>query len=353
MELTTLEISRYSNVNVSVDTSRDVVDPQKLAFFRGPVPVYFWVLSAINGTTTLVCNAVVIFIMLRRDRLYQNSANWLLLSLAFSDLTVGVIMIPSLFICYFSTTIKCDWDVNKKVFDLFLYISVANLSFLTMDRYIAVVFPFKYPLIITRQTTINLLITAWLFPLLVFIIPLIVTFLSIPNQEKVIVEQTFVVVKVSLFELLPSVLMLLAYLHIFRISRRHTKHINSILRSIRKSSTCETKWRAKSTIKVFCVVVPLFVICWSLAAWREICSTFVACSVQPTVVHVSRLLLKGHSMIDPIVYALHKKEIRKKLSKNAGCLALLQTTMRKPKTNSDNSGRRPRDRTSQFAQSSL
>lgn len=312
---------------MSADVSSNI-DSKKLAFFWGPVPTYFWVLSAINGLITLVCNGVVIFIILKRERLFRNPGNWLLLSLAFSDLTVGIIMIPSLFVCYFST-VPCNWDVNKKVYDLFLYISVTNLCFLTMDRYIAVVFPLKYTLLVPRNSTIKLLATAWLFPLVVCVIPLILGFLPIAETKKKQAEYVFVAIKVSIFELLPCALMLLAYMHIFQISRRHVRHINSIQRSLRKGHLASrTEWRAKSTIKVFCVVVPLFVVCWSLATWREICSAFNRCLIPPTAVHISRLLLKGHSMIDPIVYALHKKDIRKELLKNAGLSQLLTLNAR-------------------------
>lgn len=321
---------------MSADTDSEI-DSKKLEFFWGPVPTYYWVLSAINGLITLVCNGVVIFIILKRERLYRSPGNWLLLSLAFSDLTVGIIMIPSLFICYFST-IPCNWDVNKKIYDLFLYISVTNLCFMTMDRYIAVVFPLKYTLLVPRKSTIKLLVTAWLFPLAVCAISFILSFLSISEATKQQAEQTFVAIKVTIFELLPCGLMMLAYIHIFQISRRHARHISSLHRSIRRrSSASETKWRAKSTIKVFCVVVPLFVICWTLASWREICSAFNRCSIPPTAVHISRLLLKGHSMIDPIVYALHKKDIRKELLRTAGMSQLLALDVRPRRSGSENS----------------
>ena len=315
--------------------SNSSIDSKKLAFFWGPVPIYYWVLSAMNGLITLVCNAVVIFIILKRERLFRNPGNWLLLSLAFSDLAVGIIMIPSLFICYFST-VPCNWDVNKKVYDLFLYISVSNLCFLTMDRYIAVVFPLKYTLLVPRNSTIKLLVTAWLFPLAVCVTHFILSFLPIAETKKKRAEQVFVAIKVSVFELLPCALMLLAYMHIFKISRRHVRHINSIQRSLRgRNSASETRWRAKSTIKVFCVVVPLFVVCWALASWREICSAFNRCSIPPTAVHISRLLLKGHSMIDPIVYALHKKDIRKELLQSAGLSQLVTLNVRPRRSGSE------------------
>ena len=322
---------------MSADSIKNI-EARKLQFFWGPVPTYYWVLSAINGIITLLCNGVVIFIVFTRERLYRNPTNWLLLSMAFSDLAVGIIMIPSLFICYFST-IPCDWDVNKKVYDLFLYISVTNLCFLTMDRYIAVVFPLKYVLLVPRKLTVKLIVTAWLFPLFMCIIPFILQVLPTAEAKKHEAEKIHVAIKLVLFEMLPCVIMLLAYLHIFLISRRHMRHINSLNKSIRRerSSTNETKWRAKSTIKVFCVVVPLFVVCWTLASWREICSVFDTCSVPATAVHVSRLLLKGHSMIDPIVYALHKKDIRKELQKTAGLSELLALNLRPRRSGSDRS----------------
>ena len=325
------------NIKAALDAvmstnASDNINAKKLEFFWGPVPVYYWVISSLNGLVTLVCNGVVIFIILKRERLHRNPTNWLLLSLAFSDLTVGIIMIPSLFICYFST-VACNWDVNKKVYDLFLYISVTNLCFLTMDRYVAVVFPLKYMVLVPRKTTIKLLITAWVFPLLACLIPFILQLIPIPETKKHEAEKVIVAIKLGIFELLPCVFMLLAYMHIFQISRMHVRHINSINRNIRRerSSTNETKWRAKSTIKVFCVVVPLFVVCWTLASWREICSVFQVCSVSATAVHISRLLLKGHSMIDPIVYALHKKDIRKELVKTTANLSILRILNARPR----------------------
>ena len=237
------------------------IEAKKLEFFWGPVPTYFWVISAVNGVITLVCNGLVIFIILKRDRLFRNPTNWLLLSLALSDLTVGIIMIPSLFICYFSS-IPCNWSVNKKVYDLFLYVSVTNLCFLTMDRYIAVVFPLRYTLLVSRRSTIKLLITAWLLPLFACIAPYVVNVLPISENQKEEAAKVLVAIKLGIFELLPCFIMFLAYMHIFQISKRHARHISSINKSIRRerSSTNQAKWHAKSTIRVFCVVVPLFVV---------------------------------------------------------------------------------------------
>ena len=245
-------------------------------------------------------------------------------------------MIPSLFICYFST-IVCDWGVNKKIYDLFLYVSVTNLCFLTLDRYIAVVFPLKYALLVPERLTIKLLVTAWLFPIFLFLIAFVLQSLPIADSKKQEAVKIHVAIKLGIFEIIPCLVMLLAYIHIFLISRRHARHINSINKSIKRerNSSNEKNWRARSAIKVFCIVVPLFVVCWTLASWREICSVFHACSVPRTAVHISRLLLKGHSMIDPIVYALHKREIRKELIKSAGLSQLMAFHLRPKRTGSD------------------
>lgn len=297
------------------------LDANKSAFFPGPVPLYYWILSAINGVITVACNVLVISIVTRKRRLRRSKSNWLLLSLALSDLAVGIIMIPSIFTCYFSPHLACDWDLNKQIYDVFLYISVTNLCVITADRYIAVTLPLRHVTIITPKSTVRFLVAAWTAPVLVSLVPFVLSFSAAPSQTKVLVDRIFIAIKIGLFEIIPCVLMILAYVHIFQISRRHHVHINS-MRKIVTSRTCPAGSRpprARSTIKVFCVVVPLFILCWTLASWREICSSIISCKVPHEVVHISRLLLKGHSMINPIVYALQKKDIRRELRRAACC----------------------------------
>ena len=284
------------------------------AFFPGTVPLYFWILSAITGLVTVFCNVLVVVTVTRKRRLRRSKSNWLLLSLAVSDLAVGMILIPSLFTCYFTTLLHCDWDLNKSIYDIFLHISVANLCAITAERYIAVTFPLRHANLITKKSVVCLLVAAWSGPLLISPVPLVIR-LSGAHMNSTEPERVFSVLQIIIFEVVPSIMMIVCYAHIFQISRKHRRNINSLRRMVVGGAPLSRSRlnRVRLTVRVFCFVVPLFIACWVLASWRELCQTVLPCTVPPHFIHISRLLLKGHSMINPIVYALHKKDIRREL----------------------------------------
>lgn len=287
-------------------------------FFPETTPLYFWIFSGINGLVTLVCNILVIFIILKRSRLFRNHSNWLLLSLATADFLVGAIMIPWIFVCFFDSTLPChaEWSISNIIFDMLLHISVSNLCIVTMDRYLWVVFPMRYQDFMTCRSIIILIISSWLIPVSFQTVHAILEF-KLSHDQKINTEKIILAIKVAVFEVGPCMLLLFVYGHIFKICWRHSRKINKMNKSLYGKCKKEmaTRYYLTSTVKVFCVVIPVFILCWVLAAYRETCTVYTTCTVPSHLVHFSRLLLKGHSMIDPIVYALQKRDIRKEMSK--------------------------------------
>ncbi|XP_031556003.1 trace amine-associated receptor 1-like [Actinia tenebrosa] len=300
------------------NTSRTSAGHNSNFFPESTAPLYFWIFSGINGLVTLVCNSLVIFIILKRGRLFRNHSNWLLLSLATADLSVGTIMIPWIFVCFFDSTLPChaEWNISNIIFDMLLHISVSNLCIVTMDRYLWVVFPMRYQDFMTCKSIIILIISSWLIPASFQTIHALLEF-KLSQDQNVNAEKVISAIKVTVFEIAPCMLMLFVYGHIFRICWRHSRNISKINKSLYGKSKKEmtARYNLTSTVKVFCAVIPVFILCWVLAAYREICNVYASCLVPSHLVHISRLLLKGHSMIDPIVYALQKRDIRKEMSK--------------------------------------
>ncbi|EDO36722.1 predicted protein [Nematostella vectensis] len=305
---------------VSPDNSSALPTTQA-PFFPPDTPLYYWVLSGLTCVITLICNLLVIIIICRRRRLYKNRSNWLLLSLATADLTVGLIMIPSIFICFFCPWLRChsDWTVNKIIYDLLLHISVTNLCIITLDRYTYVICPLRYSDHMSKRVINRLIVTSWCGPLLFHIIPIVIEY-GLTGKRRVKAHKISLGLQISIFEILPCLLMLIAYAHIFHIACRHSRNIGEFYPKLSSVNNANNNYKARtrhvgSTVKVFCVVIPLFVVCWGIAAYREVCGAFVSCSVPEHVVYISRLLLKGHSMTDPIVYALQKKDFRKEIDR--------------------------------------
>ena len=100
---------------------------------------WFWILGWVLSFLAITGNGFVIFLVCSRRNLCTKT-NAFIVSLAVADFCVGLSIIPSLFVC--DVTKTCDWpDVVRW---LFSYLSVLNLCSLVLDRYIAIVKPFKY-----------------------------------------------------------------------------------------------------------------------------------------------------------------------------------------------------------------
>ena len=59
----------------------------------------------------------------------------------------------------------------------------------------------------------------------------------------------------------------------------------------------------------------MFVACWSLSAFRTIVSQYELMDIPWNVTNASRLLLVANSAVNPIIYALWKKDIKNEIKK--------------------------------------
>ena len=107
---------------------------------------WFWILGSVLSFLAIAADGITIFLVCSRGNL-RTKTNAFIVSLAVADSRVGLGVIPSLLACDVTNT--CYWP---KVFPswidvirwLFSYLSVLNLCSLVLDRYIAIVKPFKY-----------------------------------------------------------------------------------------------------------------------------------------------------------------------------------------------------------------
>ena len=107
---------------------------------------WFWILGCVLSFLAVTGNGFIIFLVYSRRNL-RTKTNAFIVSLAVADFCVGLSVVPSSFACDVTNT--CDWPKVFPSWDdvvrwLFSYLSVLNLCSLVLDRYIAIVKPFKY-----------------------------------------------------------------------------------------------------------------------------------------------------------------------------------------------------------------
>lgn len=270
--------------------------------------LWFGIVCWITSTIAIVGNATVIYVVLTRETL-RSTANIFISSLAASDLGVGVWTVVSL---YFATHYKSNEKILE-VFDflhsIFFTASVLNLCLMTVDRYIAIAFPYKYLAVMTRGRVAFQVVFSWLVAILTSLIPLL---WIKGEQEEVEKANSVFYPTISLFFVLTSYAILIpATLHVYLITKRHYHRINAVNLQLKfNHGNLHISFRSIdiSSCKLLIIAAVLFIFCYSAQLWQEICDLYGNCSSSPGL---TVFLLLLNSAINPFVYALHKRDIKK------------------------------------------
>ena len=299
----TTENSTRVNLNETTPSSSE--EPKQVALH-----LWFWIIFGAIGVVALLGNFVVIFLIVTRRRL-QTACNSFILSLTLSDLLAAATTIPGTFICQFG--LQCNGPVFFIFCDFFICASVANICIMTADRYCRVVYPLRYPVMMSSRRVGMFIMLGWMVPIFLQLIPSLCVRLN-PTIDKWV----FNVIQMFTFAILPCVGVLLAFAKISRITFKHSRHHRVQVAQIHRNTTSsqvngKRMPRKSFSVLVLGVVIFLFILCWSFSIYRGICDSFSLCIVQQTVILTSRIFIVGNTAADPVVYAILKQDIRREL----------------------------------------
>lgn len=136
--------------------------------------LWIWIMAAsIASTIAIIGNTAVIYIIVTRKTL-RTSANVFICSLAVSDLGIGISSFfpGAYFINYYISNDGPLQETFDFVSSIFYTASVLNLCMMTVDRYIAILFPYKYMSVMSRRCVAFLVTLCWSVPLLTSLISL-------------------------------------------------------------------------------------------------------------------------------------------------------------------------------------
>lgn len=291
------------NDTVQVNTTSDKAE-------ANPTDIWFWIIMGTIGGVAFLGNSLVIFLITTRRRLHTTS-NSFILSLSISDLSTAVTTIPGSFICHFAG-LQCS-PIFRLLCNYFICASVMNVCTMAGDRFCRVVYPLRYPVLMSSKRIVLTITLGWTLPVFLQIIPSLYIMLS-PTIDTQSAQSILDVIQMFTFAILPSAGLLLAYAKISSITLNHSRRQRVQVEQINSNSTIRQQATRKSySVLVLGAVIFLFVLCWSFTIYRGICDSFQLCNVQRPVIFVSRIFLASNTAADPIVYAILKKDIRREL----------------------------------------
>ena len=267
-----------------------------------------WLLSVVTATG----NGFVIFLVAKNRRLHS-SANWFVLSLAVADFGVGVAVFPS---GYFCNSMACNFRAYMAFFWFFLHSSVTNLCSLTWDRYIAIVHPLKYNTSMTERHPGMVILIAWLIPFAISLSLFVGMYVTNSKTAWKVLRLTCV----SAFDIVASVLLFYAVVRILVAARVQSHHVSEIELQVQsnfrstETGTSRRRRRTHNTARFIIALVLFFMGCYVIVNFLILCTTFSCPVSSDEVGHVVTCLLVLNSAVNPMVYALLKRDIKREIS---------------------------------------
>ena len=255
------------------------------------------VVSAVASLIGSVGNLLVLLAVFKNDNI-RTIPDFFITSLAFSDFTVCAVFLP-LSIYQFhqqNTGQENDSSSLAKSFlgRVSMVASATNLFAVTIDRVIAIGFPFKYVALMTEQKAAVTITVVW-------VISIALGALFIGNLISI-----YVIAIYSAVLLLSTIVM---YIYIFVKAKRQENRIQEMTTRMPEGVSAE-----KKVAKTIFTVVGIYAVCWLPTL---LLPAFVNPSSKPfkQAFPWVKLLLASNSALNPFIYCLKSQKYRLAFSK--------------------------------------
>ena len=270
-----------------------------------------------SGLAAVTGNAVVLWLFFRNESL-RTISNRFLASLSVADFLVGLVIDPIwiIFRCLIQPSNVTQAALNKFMDMLWIHTTAAttlNLCCVSVDRFIAIRFPFRYQDILTKKTCHSLIAVVWFISLL---LPCPVIFVNAENLWLFVSLVTFCI---------PTTVIAVCYFWIFKAAsnqaRRMTggnKHRADERRSTFPSRIIQN-FKAITTIGF---VLGVFVVSWMPCLALSIVHEFSASNpcTDEKLYNVAwpwiEAVALSSSAINPWVYFFRNGEFRQALHRS-------------------------------------
>ena len=258
------------------------------------VSVFLGILSVIIVVANCSICALVCF-----NKTLRTYTNWLVLSLAVSDILTGGVLLP--FILIKPTSLVTDYFIA-----VILLSGVDNICAVTYDRYVAIIKPLLYPYLAPKFFK-KAIVASWLIPTIYTVLPLAWD----KNPTKTI--HIVYLVCLELFGVVvPFVFVTIGYVRIFR-QVRHFLTMRKDFESARKQRKERRRISSDAKVaKVFCIVSTAFLLSWlPILYLTTVYSVFNRPDLIPGVLGtISLFTVVASSLVNPLMYAFLKPDFR-------------------------------------------
>ncbi|XP_050982680.1 trace amine-associated receptor 13c-like [Labeo rohita] len=270
--------------------------------------IIVYVFVSVTSVFTVFLNLLVI-VSISHFKQLHTPTNVLILSLAVADLIAGLILMPVQGMkliepCWYFGEIFCS------IFPLILYVvvtaSLGNLVIISVDRFIAVNDPLRYPLKVTTNRLIVSIVVNWLFSF-IYSFYLLYESLLYPERNHSCIGECVLYIRLE-YLILDSFVCLVApccviislYVKICFVANYQAKHFNSVTDKKARSE--------KKAAKTLGIVVLVYLLCWmpyyltTLSLGHD--------ENDALLINIMQWIVCMNSLMNPLIYALFYRWFR-------------------------------------------
>ncbi|XP_038869898.1 trace amine-associated receptor 13c-like [Salvelinus namaycush] len=301
-----------TDVQESVQSTPSMLTTVLQVYPRGPKQSCWWTgcaAASFPGAVTVFLNVLVI-ISISHFKQLHTPTNLLILSLAVSDLLVGLIVIPVTTVALMESC----WGFGKYFCAFHFYmaflctsLSLGNLVLISIDRYVAVCDPLLYLSKITIPRTMCSISITW-FCCIIYQAVVIKICINVQVPSRCLKECFTVegsiwgnIVDIVITMVVPCSIIITLYMKIFVVARSQARKVFSKeAASVSGVKTVQANKSERKAAKTLSIVVFNYLICW-------IPSLFILFFVHIFIDNLLSLFISFlplvNSLINPIIYA--------------------------------------------------
>ena len=260
--------------------------------------IYVTVSLGILSLLILVSN-VSVCAMVFFNKTLRTYANWLIVSLAVSDILTGGVLLPTLLI-------KPTSVVTGYLISIILLSGVANICAVNYDRYVAIIKPMHYPYRAPKLFK-KAIVVSWLIPTIYSLLPLIWD-----TDRTLTISVVYTVCLEVLGVVVPYIFITFAYVRIFRKVRRSLR-MRREFKAAREQRNEQGRISSDAqVVKVFGIISTAFLFSWLPMLYMTTVTTVLNLfKLVPYVLKtVSLFTIATSSLVNPLVYAFLKPDFK-------------------------------------------
>ena len=272
---------------------------------------WFWILGWFLSILTIAGNGFITFLVCNKRQL-RTKTNAFIVSLAVADFCVGMSVVPLLFLYEMTSNRSYSQGLYKGMLIirwLFQDASVVNLCSLVLDRYIAVVKPYKYITFMTHNRVAQMIFFSWT---ITFIFIFLEASLWLSLKSPVILK-VFIWLVIIFFEFLPCCMVMFSLISMLRVVYRQHRTSCILARQLRFNHRVLYRPHEKSAAVVMIIIVTFFLVCYGL--YLRCGFVIVLNDKKCNDFQYKVPLLVLNSAVNPVAYAFFKRDIKQEFKR--------------------------------------